>query len=43
MGKVGEAQKTTREAQESFAFCINIGKLDVSKDVFSDYICEKLL
>ena len=34
MGKVGEAQKTTREAQEFFAFCINIGKLYVSRGNF---------
>ena len=26
-----------------FAFCISIGKLDVSKDLFSNYLCARLL
>ena len=44
MGKVEEAQKTTRADQEFyFYFCINIGKLDVSKDFFLDYIGAILL
>ena len=34
MGKVEEAQKTTRETQYFFSFCVNIGKIDVSRDPF---------
>ena len=45
MGKVGEAQKTMKAAQEFFAFCINIGKLDVYgtffQTIFVQDYCKK--
>ena len=41
--RLGESQKATREAQDFLLFCINIGKLYVSRDLSSNYFCARLL
>ena len=42
-GKGWESPKDNEGSPKVFSFCINIGKLDVSKDLFSNYLCARLL
>ena len=42
-GKGWGRPKDNEGSPRVFDFCINIGKLDVSKDLFSDYLYATLL
>ena len=42
-GKGSGNPKDNEGSPRVFSSCVNIGKLDVSTDPFSDYLCARLL